>query len=109
MQQLCKDDRLNGYVFFFVKNVHTFLYFNYGTDRQKVRTERENWGGVRGLSILRQLSMYISTEIEVYFLRHLRNTTSDIFWGVLSCFIVNNFHWQIWLLCFPPLHSFHVE
>lgn len=42
MQQLCKDDRLNGYVFFFVKNVHTFLYFNYGTDRQKVRTEREN-------------------------------------------------------------------
>ena len=41
MQQLCKDDRLNGYVFFFVKNVHTFLYFNYGTDKQKVRRERE--------------------------------------------------------------------
>lgn len=42
MQQLCKDDRLNGYSFFFVKNVHTFLYFNYGTDKQKVRREREN-------------------------------------------------------------------
>ena len=41
MQQLCKDDRLNGYVFF-VKNVHTFLYFNYGTIKQKVRREREN-------------------------------------------------------------------